>query len=50
MLDEYVEQSQLPDELGGFNGFNIFEWVEYTTVSCFMICRKNILLSHVYIM
>ncbi|XP_057302038.1 guanine nucleotide exchange factor DBS-like [Hydractinia symbiolongicarpus] len=31
MLDEYVEQSQLPDELGGFNGFNIFEWVEYTT-------------------
>ena len=32
MLEEYVDLSCLPDELGGYDSFNVNEWVEYTTV------------------
>lgn len=31
MLEEYVDRSCLPDELGGYDTFNVNEWVEYTT-------------------
>lgn len=33
MLEEYVDLSCLPDEFGGYDGFNVNEWVEYTTVN-----------------
>ena len=33
MLEEYVDLSCLPDELGGYDSFNVNEWVEYTTVN-----------------
>ena len=32
MLEDYVELACLPDEFGGFDSFNVNEWVEYTTV------------------
>ncbi|XP_066915700.1 guanine nucleotide exchange factor DBS-like [Clytia hemisphaerica] len=31
MLEDYVELACLPDEFGGFDSFNVNEWVEYTT-------------------
>lgn len=31
ILLDHFDQTQLPDEYGGIDGFNIVEWVEYTT-------------------
>ena len=36
MLEDYVELACLPDEFGGFDSFNVNEWVEYTTVCYYL--------------